>query len=437
MSLEKLTDKSEFVVIGASYGDEGKGVVCRAIGDYITSQVKDPSIDGVELIGHRFNGGSQALHHAFVKDEVVGFKMLPSISSIYNNTMICGPELLFDPIVYLDNVRELSYKYPAFKPDLFISRSTTFISLYDVITNLTVNELIQEITGEHVGTCGAGIYEAFLRKTKFDDFPELNTSYGTLRCKGVDQFIDLMDINYARYLENFRIPKFNADYNGDYTQLFRIKYLNTFDIVMESFYDKYNSALTTVFMMASSDSSFNYSLYHVHIHEGAQGLGLSFEKDPIHSTASITGVKHVNQEFANPKKAEVFYVSRIYNTRHGSGPLAGECTPYELNIEVDFEHNKDNSYQGNFRYAPLDINKLTDDINTDIKESPFKNNNIVLTCIQQLKSDKVKTVDHGDLTVQQVVDIIKAKLNFGNSQIFFCTSAKGKLLSYNDYFNTK
>ena len=124
MSLEKLISQTSIVVIGASYGDEGKGVVCRAIADYITNQ----SNNSIRLIGHRFNGGSQALHHAFVNDEVVGFKMLPSISSVHNNTMICGPELMFDPIIYLENVEELSYKIPTFKPRLFISSSTTFIT---------------------------------------------------------------------------------------------------------------------------------------------------------------------------------------------------------------------------------------------------------------------------------------------------------------------
>ena len=37
MSLEKLIESNSVVVIGASYGDEGNGAVCRAIADYITN----------------------------------------------------------------------------------------------------------------------------------------------------------------------------------------------------------------------------------------------------------------------------------------------------------------------------------------------------------------------------------------------------------------
>ena len=119
--------------------------------------------------------------------------------------------------------------------------------------------MIKEVTGEHVGTCGAGIYETYLRSSQTDVFPELRTNFHTILANGVRPVLDLMDTNHAKYIEKFRIPKFNDDYKGDYTELFRKKYLYYYDAVMQEYYDKYSDALTTVYLMASPTVDFENS----------------------------------------------------------------------------------------------------------------------------------------------------------------------------------
>jgi len=80
---------------------------------------------------------------------------------------------------------------------------------------------------------------------------------------------------------------------------------------------------------------------------------------------------------------EVFYISRVYQTRHGIGFLSNEdqavnYTPNPL------ETNVYNEWQGKFRVAPLDVDLLNYALDADRNFSGTAPKNLVFTCVDQL-----------------------------------------------------
>ena len=52
--------------------------------------------------------------------------------------------------------------------------------------------------------------------------------------------------------------------------------------------------------------------------------------------------------------AEVCYVSRAYNTRHGIGDLEEETTKSSINKDMEDKTNVHNDFQGSLRYGYID-----------------------------------------------------------------------------------
>lgn len=89
------------------------------------------------------------------------------------------------------------------------------------------------------------------------------------------------------------------------------------------------------------------------IFEGSQGLLLSQDNTEYapHLTHSYTGMHNVRILCDQAGwKPEIYYVTRSYLTRHGSGRLPGEDSTLWFNDDTNF----DNRWQGPLRFAPLD-----------------------------------------------------------------------------------
>ncbi|MBZ0185631.1 MAG: adenylosuccinate synthetase, partial [Candidatus Obscuribacterales bacterium] len=120
------------------------------------------------------------------------------------------------------------------------------------------------------------------------------------------------------------------------------------------------------------------------IFEGAQGLLLDEARIDLfpHVTRSRPGLANVVHlaDSCGIEQLTVTYVTRSYLTRHGAGPLPGEST---LNF-ADLT-NVENAFQGRLRFAPLDLGRLKDTIEADLKLVAGKNvmANIALTCLDQ------------------------------------------------------
>jgi adenylosuccinate synthase len=123
------------------------------------------------------------------------------------------------------------------------------------------------------------------------------------------------------------------------------------------------------------------------IFEGAQGLRLDQTRgDFPYVTRSNTGCRNVVALARDwgVEALERIYVSRIYLTRHGAGPLPREASSPLFPGLADAT-NVPNPWQGALRFAPLDLDRLAADIAADGADADgFESRpSLAVTCLDQ------------------------------------------------------
>jgi len=127
------------------------------------------------------------------------------------------------------------------------------------------------------------------------------------------------------------------------------------------------------------------------IFEAAQGLQLDQDYGAFpYVTRSNTGLKNILAIAAEAgiTSLDVSYVTRIYTTRHGAGPLESELTAL-VNIDAVDPTNAPNAWQGTLRFAPLDLGLLSKAITHDLaldRRGIAVNAGLAVTCLDQAKA---------------------------------------------------
>lgn len=328
------------VVIGASFGDEGKGLVT----DYLCSQ-------GAGMVV-RFNGGAQAGHtvvdpdgrrHVFHHFGSGSFHGVPTFLSQF---FVCNPILFFEELKSLEalGLRPTVYAHP----DCLI---TTFM---DMLINQSIEN---KRAGKRHGSCGVGFHETINRST----VPELRITLSDLWNGGSRLEGQLAEIcgKYAKFRcgETFNEPR-----------------------ATEAF-------LKCCQVFAQFVNPLGIGQCPDPVFEGAQGLLLDQNNKEFfpHVTHSNTGMKNVEVlcKQAGIDDKEIYYVSRTYLTRHGAGTLPGEDSALSYSDET----NRPNPFQGTMRFASLDSDKLLVRCRSDAGTNMMK---LVLThCDQRAVPCKV------------------------------------------------
>jgi adenylosuccinate synthase len=325
------------VVIGANFGDEGKGLVT----DYLCAQ-------GAGVVV-RFNGGSQAGHtvitpsserHVFRHFGSGSFCDIPTFLSQF---FVCNPILFFEERKQLI---ELGYH-----PDIYAHPDCLITTFMDML----INQAIETRRGnKRHGSCGVGFHETINRSK----VPELKITMGDLWNGGKRLESQLAEIcgKYAK----FRIGESYDDPNS----------VASF-IECCSHFAQYVQPLG---MAQCQDPVF----------EGAQGLLLDQNNKEYfpHLTHSNTGMKNVEVlcSQAGIVKKEIYYVSRTYLTRHGAGPLPGE----DESMSFADETNHPTQFQGQLRFASLNASALLKRCKQDAGSNPY---NLVLTHCDQKEAE--------------------------------------------------
>ncbi|MBS1953150.1 MAG: adenylosuccinate synthetase [Cyanobacteria bacterium SZAS-4] len=349
------------VIIGANYGDEGKGLFT----DYFASQ--DPENSLVV----RFNGGAQAGHTVVTPD---GRRHV--FSHFGSGSFVGAPTFLskffiVNPLIF---VREISDLHKlGVKPNITIDGDAMLTTPYDMFINQTTER--RRGTKRH-GSCGLGINETVTRSLRS---PALK-----LRAREMLNptllFQKLIELKTSWFAE--RLKEFNIDPHSEDSAIFFEK--------SESILKEFVTDTQTLLEFTSISKCYP-NAKHI-IFEGAQGLML--DEDRIdqfpHVTRSKTGltnVLHLAPKF-RLDKLNVTYVSRTYLTRHGAGPLDGECDwvfPDSTNVP--------NQFQGTLRFAPLDLQTLQKSIKCDLLRAQTARNHIcadiAMTCLDQVPMPKV------------------------------------------------
>ena len=277
--------KNVNVVLGAFYGDEGKGKVI----DYLSKDAK---------YAVRFSGGNNAGHQVEVDGKKFAFHLLPS-GILYSNTKaILGNGVVIDPKVLIEEINNL--KANGYSCDnLYISEKAHVIFPY----HIALDQMQEDIRDNKIGTTKRGIGPAYCDKYE--------------RC-GI-RMEDFISKNFKEML------KVNVKNKNIILKAFKHEKLNFNEIYKE--YKEYAKILKkyvcdTTTMLHKAIKKNEYILC-----EGAQAtlLDIDFGSYPYVTSSNPTiggvstgtgiGAKYIN---------EVYGVIKAYSSRVGEGPYVTE-----------------------------------------------------------------------------------------------------------------
>ena len=373
------------VVIGANWGDEGKGLMT----DYFSNE-------GSIVV--RFNGGAQAGHtvvtpygqrHVF---HHFGSGSFEGAHTLLSNHFISNP-------ILFHNEYESLKTHHLLKPLVAVDDRSIVSTHYDMM----INQMIEEMRNSmRHGSCGIGINET-IKRNEHNDF---KITMRDLRVWSESYLREkLLDIQ-KRWVSHRVLELECLDIPDEWKlRLSSSEILNIFLEKARFYVDKTITA-TDLLRDHKNDNDF--------IFEGAQGLLLDEDHYFFpHVTHSHTGLKNVIEISKENKirKLDVTYVTRAYATRHGVGPFPGE------NHHLRYEDNTNviNDWQGSLRFGYLNIDLLSESISNDIQKysrSTDINFNIAITCMDQI-SDEVSVIfDNNILNLKKenLLELISERL---------------------------
>ncbi len=349
-----------FVVIGKNFGDEGKGRVTHILSDR----------PGKSLVV-RHNGGAQSGHTVVIPSGEQSDDKLPNgdlsekrfIFHEIGSGSFCGADTLWIDTFFPD-LFKLREEYESFallsgiRPRIYALPGTNITTVCDVLFNMALEASRGK---DRHGSCGMGIYEAFLR---------VENGYGLTVSEVKNLSIEALFERLVHIRDGYYRPRamefFGEKSSSQYlTDLFDDVVLRNTAIEM-----KKNAFLVEI---VTGDTAFFLKKYDNVIFETGQGLLLDSENKEYapNVTGSRTGLTnpHAFLRRYGLKIDEVVYVTRSYVTRHGAGKLPFECDRTELgNIAADTT-NVTNPWQGTIRYAPhVSIKDFIDPVIQDLKQ---------------------------------------------------------------------
>lgn len=289
------------IVLGHTFGDEGKGVTVQWLCKKAIEEGKKPVVI-------RFSGGPQAAH------TILNGGTEHICSSFGSGVLLGVPTILYSD-VFIDPI-SMKKEYDTLvskgvKPVL-IRGYNRIITPYDIIAGRQ-NAKVRED-----GTCGKGLYTTFNRYEHF---------YSPARFSNIDIDPDLILATAAKHYGVERVE--------EYDKMFREAYL---------------------WMMTETyKSEYIHDDFDVLIFEGSQGLLLDmdngFYPNVTPSKVGLNGVPEIVMD-----DAEVYLVTRTYTTRHGNGYEPKVQCPFDLSKK--HETNVNNEFQGEFKTGALEVGLL-------------------------------------------------------------------------------
>jgi len=359
-----------YAVIGANFGDEGKGKMV----DYLCS--KHPN-----ALVIRFNGGAQAGHTVKLKDgKRHVFHHFGSGTLRGHASHFAGP-CIVNPLVFQKEYKELEQK--GINPKLTVSFTCEVTCPYDMIFNVELNR-----ANGH-GSCGLGIRESVIRRNMAvaNDSPS-TLLFGHLANNAeIDKFLNYYrGIYLYERLEQTGLKPSDSFWHKIHSTTIADQFKEACKFIVDHTYIREPTSLIRNHFLMHTDPE-------VIIYEGAQGLLLDQRNKEFfpHLTPSNTGIRNVldDTSWYHFDDAEFIYTSRAYTTRHGNGPfpwyVEGLLYPDDTNVH--------NEHQGTMRFGTLDTNALFEQINKDVSNEvlldiPGKNikPSIVtaITCMDQV-----------------------------------------------------
>lgn len=354
-------------VIGANYGDEGKGQFTAYFANKVKLENKNAKVLNVLT-----NGGAQRGHTVWYANGTITeahvFHNLGS-ATLHNADTYIAKTFMLNPITLLAEIKELRTTVAFHPSSIFIDDRCRFTTPFDMM----MSQIRNSSDSSHK-SCGMGIWETY---TRYRD-----TNYNIF----IKDFIWMSDQERREYLRNIRQYYFEIIKSDQriYENFDRELFFN--ENIIQNFIEDVDELLENVEFIHSYqhlkitpltylEDVYNYDLV---VFENAQGLLLNWSDDPElkeFTTPSKTGIEAVidilcenSNYFLSTYKDqidsfEVCYVTRTFITRHGDGPF-----PYMLlNYANDKETNITNEWQGSLKAGMLKIPEMLSRVQNDFK----------------------------------------------------------------------
>jgi adenylosuccinate synthase len=322
-------------VIGASYGDEGKG----RLTNYLS--------DGGTLVT-RYSGSAQAAHTVVENGKRHVFKHFGS-GTMRGSPTFLTKGFLCHPVEFRSEHARLLELGET--PTVFVDEECLLVLPSDMLINQF--QEIQRGDLKH-GSCGMGIRQAIERCAT----PELRTQVRDVSRLVLGGAFDVM----VRHLESWAWR--------NHTTAGRILHecgISDFRAVAERFTEDLAYFQHSVLPATSRELSENFLTAGQVLFEGSQGLALDpgVGKLPwlTPTYVGVGGLLPVMRDVFAPE-IELIYATRPYLTRHGAGPLPEE---HLWEIPVTDETNVPNKWQDSLRFAPLNFQHLRQRIGLDFQ----------------------------------------------------------------------
>lgn len=352
--------KTAQVVIGAQFGDEGKGKIT----DYYAAVV------GTDGVVARFNGGAQAGHTVVTPDGLRHVFSHVGSGAFAGAATFLSRFFVSNPILFLKEWEVLATQ--GIRPLVYVDPHSPVTTPYEMM----INQISERERGtDRHGSCGIGFGETLERNLT----PVYALTVGALDDAGALAVkLDAIRRVYAPA----RLARL-----GFGEAFARNAGLFLSDAILEHFV-----ADTRCFLARTTVADIQTATHSRRLlFEGAQGLLLDQDRGFFpHVTRSNTGLRNVLAlaDDLGLERLEVTYVTRAYLTRHGAGPLPHELPekPYPGVIDAT---NVPNAYQGALRFAWLDLDLLSHAIAEDLADAKrwpevSVNARLAITCLDQL-----------------------------------------------------
>lgn len=329
-------------VIGANYGDEGKGLAVN----YFTKRA------GSNLVV-RHNGGAQSGHTVEVGDKRFVFHEIGS--GTFNGAATFW-DITYHPDLYAFNKELFDLKMiDDIEPEIYCDRN----ALITIIDDVFLNCFKESLQNANFGSCGMGIWECVCRNNARHAIP----IHWVKDLSRDDLYRELWNIRetyskprLAQYIQMYGIDQSKLEAKFYQDLLYDDNTLRNFIVDIK---EAVNHIKLVDHLGLIIDKFDNV------VFESGQGLMLDGDFDNEHGTPSKPGLFNVVNSLQDVGKRldEVVYVTRTYLTRHGSGRFVDE-------VDLQYKDNTNifNSWQGYMRYGKFDsIHSLENRVKSDCK----------------------------------------------------------------------
>ena len=335
------------IVIGCSYGDEGKGLAAfDACG-----------MQGENCLNVMINGGAQRGHTVDLPDGRRHIFHHFGSGTLRGAVSCADEDYIVNPLLYVREREELEQTF-GIAPRLLISDRCRASTPWDMM----LGQIIEENRGAaRHGSCGCGIQETRLRFMNTD----WALRWGALCEAGEKEYGAYCRRMVSEYIPG-RIRELGMTVSPEWQQI-----LDSEGLIRNSWLDLQEMKACTERFADWKTLAEGYGLL---VFEAGQGLALDACNRPDYPyltpsrTTSLISAQRI-AALQGKTATEIRYVTRSYLTRHGAGPLPTECPKEAINQDMTDRTNVPNPHQQCLRYGLFNPETVLARVNADLEET--------------------------------------------------------------------